>query len=138
MSHTTQDLKTQIRESGLRSTTPRVAVLRVLLERNSPMSHPEVVEALREDGFDRATLYRNLRDMAEAGLLERCDMGDKVWRFGVVKKNVSEHSRHPHFVCNDCGAISCLGDLDVSTGSIPGVSKIDEVILKGTCDECVD
>ena len=48
------------------------------------MNHSEVAEALEEAGFDRATLYRNLVDLAAAGILNRSDYGDHSWRFELA------------------------------------------------------
>jgi len=41
----------------------------------------EVFAELQAEGWDRATLYRNLVDMTDAGLLRRVDLGDHVWRY---------------------------------------------------------
>jgi len=47
-------LRFTIRNAGLRSTTPRIAVLRHLQHVAKPMSHAELFAALDEKGFDRA------------------------------------------------------------------------------------
>jgi Fe2+ or Zn2+ uptake regulation protein len=70
-----------IRAAGLRSTSSRVAVLRYLMGAEQPVSHANLVEALADEGFDRATIYRNLMDLTEVALLTRSDLGDHVWRF---------------------------------------------------------
>jgi len=102
-------LRSTIRNSGLRSTAPRVAVLQYLRDTSKPMTHAEICEALEEKGFDRATLYRNLIDLTEVGLLSRTDVGDHVWRFELRREGQRGHrSEHPHFMCTDCGEVSCL------------------------------
>lgn len=119
--------KALIRKFGLRCTPARVAVLEILSKMGKPMSHAEVGDALESKNFDRATIFRNLTDLAEVGLLSRIDLGDHVWRFEVK-------SAHPHFVCTDCGDISCLSDTDiqVSTKRV----AVSEVLLKGHCEDC--
>ena len=103
-------LRDRIRAAGMRSTVPRVAVLERLEEAGTPVSHAEIYEGLAARGFDRATVYRNLIDLTEAGLLSRTDLGDHVWRFELRSERAGrgdEPSGHPHFVCTDCGE-SCL------------------------------
>jgi Fur family ferric uptake transcriptional regulator len=134
-------LQGEIRRHGMRSTGPRVAVLAHLNRASAPLSHPEIAEALARHGYDRATIYRNLMDLAEAGLLMRSDLGDHVWRF-ELKQAKAGHSRgHPHFVCVDCGEVSCLPDLTVKVIAASGAPKAlatkqVEVHVKGRCDDC--
>ena len=138
-----QDFQVLLRASGLRSTSARIAVLQYLHHAKGPNSHAELFEALADKGFDRATIYRNLMDLAEAGIVGRTDLGDHVWRF-ELKQGVAgtAHSdAHPHFVCIDCGEVSCLPGLSVKLASTDGSpkavsSKNVEIQLKGRCDNC--
>ncbi|HEX7662939.1 MAG TPA: transcriptional repressor [Polyangiaceae bacterium] len=137
----TVELQSMLRAAGLRSTAPRIAVLRHLTDVDAPRSHAEIFDALGGEGFDRATLYRNLMDMAEKGLISRTDLGDHVWRF-ELKKQVAGHTiEHPHFVCTDCGTVECLPDTSVKIargGSSPkSLSGRDVAVqLRGVCDDC--
>ncbi|MEQ1505068.1 MAG: transcriptional repressor [Myxococcota bacterium] len=129
------DLKELIRASGLRATGARVAVLRFLRGVDGPRSHGDVAEALVDQGFDRATLFRNLNDLATAGLLHRFDAGDHVWRFELAPP-----SGHAHFVCTDCGEVSCLEGVDVQVADrLAPNALIDgavQIQLRGRCDAC--
>lgn len=127
------ELKAQLRDAGLRATGARIAVLELLLAAERPLSHPEVHEALEERGFDRATLYRNLTDLVEAGLAVRLDHGDHVWRFELVGKAATHE--HPHLHCTECGTVACLPEDAVS---IVGVADVQEVRLRGVCATCAD
>jgi len=104
------------------------------------MSHSEVVDALAQHTWDPSTLYRNLIDLAEAGLLRRSELGDRTWRFEVSCDH--GHGDHrAHLLCRDCGVISCLPELSVipSGGqTLPlALSKGDiEVQILGQCDSC--
>ena len=139
---TVLDLQSEIREHGMRSTGPRVAVLAYLSRAEAPASHTEIYEALAHHGYDRATIYRNLMDLAEAGLLVRSDLGDHVWRFERKKAGAGGHPEgHPHFVCVDCGEVSCLPELAVKVTAASGApralgTKQVEVQVKGRCDDC--
>lgn len=103
-------LQKRLREAGLRSTGPRVAVLRQLIGQAAPVSHAELCHELKKDGLDRATIYRNLIDLTEVGIVSRVDLGDHVWRFELTSKGGDHEGSHPHFVCSDCGSVSCLTD----------------------------
>ena len=106
-------LQARLREAGLRSTAPRVAVLRELMATRAPVSHAELCVTLKKHRLDRATIYRNLIDLAEVGIVNRVDLGDHVWRFEIKAKDGGHADAHPHFVCTDCGTVSCLTDVDV-------------------------
>src|SRR5688572_31535064 len=74
-------LREELHAAGLRATGPRLAVLRSLYAATGPVSHGDVAASLAGEGWDRATVYRNLMDLTEAGLLKRTDHGDHTWRF---------------------------------------------------------
>jgi Fur family ferric uptake transcriptional regulator len=125
----------------MRSTGPRVAVLAHLNGASAPLSHTEIYEALERRGYDRATIYRNLMDLADAGLVMRSDLGDHVWRFELKRSKAGHSEAHPHFVCVDCGGVTCLPDLAVKVSAALGAPKAlrtqqVEVQVKGRCDDC--
>ncbi len=134
----TEILKQSIREVGLRATPARLATLKLLHEANSPMTHAEVATELDQLGVDKATAFRNLNDMASAGLLRRTELGDHVWRFELVDQ-VGHDAAHPHFICVDCGNVSCLDDVKLTAGSLRAsqeVGEVTEILLRGHCNEC--
>jgi Fur family transcriptional regulator, ferric uptake regulator len=138
-----EPIRDRVRSVGLRATAARIAVLRVLSEANTPLSHADVAEKLSAAGFDRVTVYRNLMELADAGIASRVDLGDHTWRFEVKSETSKAHvSEHPHFVCVDCGEVSCLPGVSVSvvepkdTKAPPVVRQITEVLLKGHCGNC--
>ncbi len=139
---TPAELRERIRETGLRSTAPRIAVLDRLQRADSPLSHGEITEELMPLGFDRATIYRNLTDLAEAGLVSRVEVGDHVWRFELRQPDATRGEReHPHFVCNDCGTVACLPSVSVNIRPARGaprsiVAEVNEVVLRGRCEAC--
>lgn len=132
----------KIRTVGLRSTAPRVAVLRELEAATAPLSHADLVDSLGSQGYDRVTIYRNLTDLTEAGLVMRADLGDHVWRFELRRAGKEHTGHHPHFTCTDCGTVSCLPAESVRITSSKGAPKAIaaravEVHLRGLCDRCV-
>jgi Fur family transcriptional regulator, ferric uptake regulator len=125
-----------LRGAGLRSTAPRLAVLAHLRAVGRPVSHPEVADALAPRGFDRASLYRNLIDLTEHGILTRHDYGGHVWRFDLRERGASRHGAdHAHFVCTDCGEVECLPEAQVRMPRRV-VRRAVAVEVKGLCAEC--
>jgi Fur family ferric uptake transcriptional regulator len=136
-----EPLREVIRDVGLRSTGPRVAVLEHLQATKVPLSHGELVEALAGHGYDAATIYRNLIDLTRVGLLSRINLADNEWRFELRGPNKATHPEHPHFVCTQCGEVTCLSQVRVKLTPAPGstksvVSTISEILIKGQCTQC--
>ena len=134
-------LRATLRTAGLRATSARLAVLRSLYEVSGPVSHGDVAATLSRDGWDRATVYRNLMDLTDAGLVKRTDMGDHVWRFELSGEGHAQDAAHPHFMCDACGDVVCLPDGSVKIVPQKGtpralVQQRYEVQLKGRCDRC--
>lgn len=138
----------------MRCTAARLAVMQYLMSASGPLTHAEVSEAVGPvKGFDRATIYRNLTELTEAGLVSRVELGDHVWRF-ELKRAGEPHAKgddHPHFLCTSCGEISCLDDVNVAITPKVGRGKaakgparpkairtVKEVLLKGQCGKCSD
>jgi Fur family ferric uptake transcriptional regulator len=134
-------LREQLRAAGLRTTSARLAVLQLLSLATSPLSHADVADRLASMDFDRATIYRNLVELADAGLVSRSELGDHVWRFELRRSTGELSGEHPHFVCVDCGEVSCLPSGSVSVKRSPGtkhnsIREVTEVLLKGRCGQC--
>ncbi|REK17418.1 MAG: transcriptional repressor [Planctomycetota bacterium] len=138
----TTDLRSLIREKGLRATPARVAVCEVLERATSPLTHADVAKLLDARGTDQTTVFRNLNDLVEVNLVRRLEVGDHVYRFewcGATAPNTG----HAHFMCVDCGEVSCLEDLQpsqptaVARASKKLIGDITEVLYKGHCAHCV-
>ncbi|HZN33561.1 MAG TPA: transcriptional repressor [Pirellulaceae bacterium] len=140
---TVQQARETLRAARLRSTTSRVAVLQHVAAAGKPVSHAEAADTLVPQGFDKSTIYRCLVELADAGLLGRLDAGDHAWRFELRQAGVQHStSEHPHFVCVDCGKVTCLPDVDVKISTTKGAKSgplgdVTEVYLKGHCKECL-
>lgn len=130
-------LKYAIREAGLRATPRRIATLQFVRASSSPQTHAAVAESLGPMGVDKATVFRNLNDLADAGLVRRTELGDHVWRFEAIFGDAA-HS-HPHFLCVDCGVIRCLKDVQLTSTSEEASSQfgeVTEILLRGHCNDC--
>lgn len=108
------------------------------------MSHAEIAVMLAPQGWDRATIYRNLIDLTEAKLVSRADLGDHTWRFELRSEAQShDAAEHPHFMCDACGDVVCLPDDSVQIRPARGAPRAlrkrrIQIQIKGRCDRCVD
>ena len=129
-----------IQATGLSATPARVATLLVLRDSSAPLTHAEVSTRLAEHEIDKATVFRNLNDMVSANLLRRSELGDHVWRFEIIAGEGQAHASHPHFVCIDCGTVSCMDEIELTKKSKTASSDfghVTEILLRGHCHNCV-
>lgn len=132
-------VKLAIRGAGLRATPGRIATLRLLRGSGQPLTHAAVVERLSDVQVDKATVFRSLNDMSDAGLVRRTEVGDHVWRFEAVDPKDKNDTGHPHFLCVDCGMVTCLDDVKLTAGSQRAsrrVGEVTEILLRGHCNRC--
>ena len=138
--HSLDDLRAAVRSKGLRATPSRLAVLELLRSSDTPMSHGDVADRLAGQTWDRATIYRNLTDLAEAGLVRRTDVGDHVWRFEALN-DAHESASHPHFVCTECGIVECMPEIELAIRRAKAPRAVKqrqvEVHVRGLCDACI-
>ena len=135
------DVRSLIREKGLRATPARIAVCEVLVRAAGPLTHAEVAKSLDSLGTDQTTVFRNLNDLAEVDLVRRLEVGDHVYRF-EWRGGVDSEAGHAHFVCIDCGEVSCLPGVQPTTPAAVKragkelIGDITEVLYKGHCTHC--
>ncbi|QDT54042.1 Ferric uptake regulation protein [Caulifigura coniformis] len=132
-------IRSMLKTAGIRATPARISVLRELRASRSPLTHADLTEILVPEGFDKATVFRNLNDLAEAGLASRTELGDHVWRFEAVDPAHAGEEKHPHFVCVECKSVTCLGDMEFTTKSrkqASTIGNITEILIKGHCSAC--
>jgi Fur family ferric uptake transcriptional regulator len=115
-------------------------VLTALHDRKGPMNHDEVMHSLAGRGFDKASVWRILSELSDKDLLRRMDLGDRVWRYELFDQCRTIEAQHPHFLCMDCGDVTCLPTLTVhaQNGTLPSSlrSASFRVRLEGTCGAC--
>lgn len=133
-----EQLKRLVRDAGLRATAPRIAVLGLLAASDRPLSHSEVVEALGNDEWDQATLYRNLVKLAEVNLARVASQVGGVARYVALGEDDEPHL-HPHFACTECNVVVCLHDAELVAPRDPGWREAlrgAELQLVGQCPDC--
>jgi Fur family ferric uptake transcriptional regulator len=116
-------------------------VLEVLHEAKRPLTHEQVMCVLTEEYYDKASVWRVLSDLEEKGLLQRMDLGDRIWRYELFDTCRTIESKHAHFMCTDCRDVSCLPDIQLSStkGVLPSelMNGKNTIIISGVCNTCV-
>jgi Fur family transcriptional regulator, stress-responsive regulator len=135
---TAEEFQQMLRDSSLRVTRPRVAVL------GAVHGHPHadtdtVIRAVRADlpEVSHQTVYDALNALTAAGLVRRIQPSGSVARY---ESRVGDN--HHHVVCRRCGVIA---DVDCAVGEAPCLAASDdlgftideaEVIYWGVCPDC--
>src|SRR5437588_9941580 len=90
-------IKLSLAGGGLRTTPQRYAVMAFLMEQAGHPTAAEVFEAVNrvDPRSSRATIYNNLRDLVQAGLVREVAMEGRAARFDT------KGMRHHQLIC-DC------------------------------------
>ncbi len=129
-------IKRSLAGSGLRCTPQRYAVMAFLLEHNKHPTASEIFEAVNrvDPRSSRATTYKNLRDLVEAGLVREVAVEGRSARFDA------KGLRHHHFICDRCGNVEDIEWCDVpkpASGSLgKRILRECELIFRGLCTKC--
>jgi len=133
------DLEASLRRAGLRVTAPRIAVLRVLAERQDHMTVEQIIQRVRAAGVPISTqaAYDVTEALHHTGLAGRIQLPGRPARY-----EARTGDNHHHLVCRTCGVI---GDVDCARPSRPCLLPVDdlgfvieeaEVTYWGTCADC--
>ncbi|BCU76176.1 transcriptional repressor [Luteolibacter sp. LG18] len=97
-------LDTFIRKKGLRRTGQRDVIVRAAFATDDHFTADELFERVtRADSTaSRATVYRTLSLLVEAGLLREIELGDN---HKTYDPNFVDKPAHNHLVCIDCGRV---------------------------------
>lgn len=99
-----------LRQTGLRATSPRMAILGWLARQSRPIRVESVWKKIKIRGIDRVTVYRTLEALDQAGLVRQVDLGH-----GHAHYEINDLKRHHHhLVCESCGTVQ---DVTVSQES---------------------
>jgi Fur family ferric uptake transcriptional regulator len=100
----TLDVERRIRESGLRLTPARRAILQSLGISKQPISVEILFSDLQKQKIkiDLVTLYRTLNTFEEKGLAHAVDLGHGKIYFEISS---GHNHHHHHIVCDSCNKI---------------------------------
>lgn len=120
-----------------RQTRQRRAIQDAISEAGAPVSPKEILALAqtRLEGLGMATVYRTLRLLADAGVIQQVEIPGESPRYEIAGK-----AHHHHFYCRGCGRVfeveGCPGDF---AELAPRGFALDghELVLFGLCDTCV-
>ncbi|MFO1225520.1 ferric iron uptake transcriptional regulator [Roseateles sp.] len=102
---------TDIKNSGLKATLPRIKILEVFQRaQQRHMTAEDVYKALLDENADigLATVYRVLTQFEQAGLLSR-----NHFESGKAVFELNEGHHHDHLVCLSCGRVEEFFDPEI-------------------------
>jgi len=131
------DLERALHAAGLKSTRPRLLVLRFLRERGGHHSADEITEALgaKDTSLLRGSVYNVLNKLEKRGLITLADVGPGRALYE------SGGPWHHHFVCRQCEVVldvpCVVGQKACLYPELDG-AELDEaqVIFRGRCPAC--
>jgi Fur family ferric uptake transcriptional regulator len=129
-----------LRKSGFRWTNQRALIVRMALATHEHFTAEELLELCRrhDPKVSRATVYRTLGVLEEAGFVEGLDTGDGGRRF----EHVIGHEHHDHMVCLECGRILEFRDDELERRQEAAAKRLGFRIARhslriyGTCRDC--
>ncbi|WP_010277358.1 Fur family transcriptional regulator [Paenibacillus senegalensis] len=130
----------KLKNSGIRMTPQRYAILSFLLDSKEHPTADDIYKAL-EDRFPSmsvATVYNNLKVFIESGLVRELTFGDNSSRFDA------DMSNHYHAQCEKCGVIvdfhyPTLTAIEQTAAEETGfVVKGHRVEVFGICRSCLN
>ncbi len=90
----------KLRESGLRITQPRVALLTALARQDGPVSIERLHATLKDRSCDLVTVYRCLSAFEGIGLVRRSFLHSGT---SLYELTLGNQPQHYHLVCKSCG-----------------------------------
>lgn len=126
-----------LRNKRLRHTSPRLAIMRVLLEAGCPLTQHQITERLGLDAPNKTTIYRTLMSLVETDLAHKAFVHERQWYFELAH-HCTEHQCHPHFTCTRCHRTECLYDVTIPLAKLPeGMTmQRQQIRIEGLCAHC--
>lgn len=122
---------------GLKTTTPRLAILDALNSAKLPFTAQEIHTKIKQQNIDQATVYRNLETLTEVGLIRLVNFQHDHNHYELAKNH------HHHAICQSCGKVVDISQCDLAAlekqvKKISGFGMIDHHALEffGLCKTC--
>ena len=128
------------RPAGGRRSGKRDLIVNVFLRQEGHLSAEDLVDLIRSEDarISRATVYRSLQWMVDAGIARRVDFGEGRFRF----EHSYRHPRHFHLICKSCNqsfeflSSDIEGLLEEITDARNFVPRQSVLQVYGTCEHC--
>ena len=130
----------RLRPAGTKRSSKRDLIVNVFLKQEGHLSADDLVDLIkREDHrISRATVYRTLQWMVDAGIARKVDFGEGRFRF----EHSYRHPRHFHLICKTCNRSyeflsSDIEALVEEVATARGFTARQSVVqVYGTCEAC--
>ncbi len=144
MQNTMETLKVRLKESGLKITPQRRAIINILLDNgNRHLSSEEIYDLVRENcpEIGLATVYRTMQLLDDIGVISKLNLDDGCIRY-ELDLNKSDSHNHHHLICKKCGDIIEVEDdlMDNVEKEIQTTYKFKildhDIKFYGLCENC--
>jgi Fur family ferric uptake transcriptional regulator len=130
----------RLRPAGTKRSSKRDLIVNAFLKQEGHLSADDLVDLIkREDHrISRATVYRTLQWMEEAGIARKVDFGEGRFRF----EHSYRHPRHFHLICKECNRSSefLSSDIEALVEEVAAARNFSArqsvVQIYGTCEQC--
>lgn len=95
-----QDLKTLLKENGLKATRNRLALLAYLSKTQKPHTASEILTVLKREEIDQATVYRILDVFLKKALIKQIE-----FKKGSAYYELASQGHHHHLICKSCDRV---------------------------------
>ncbi|HVB37147.1 MAG TPA: transcriptional repressor [Vicinamibacterales bacterium] len=130
----------RLRPAGGKRSSKRDLIVNVFLRQEGHLSADDLVDVIRQEDhrISRATVYRTLQWMVEAGIARKVDFGEGRFRF----EHSYRHPRHFHLICKSCNRSSEFLSSDIEAlieevATVRNFTARQSVLqIYGTCEAC--
>jgi Fur family transcriptional regulator, ferric uptake regulator len=130
----------RLRPAGTKRSSKRDVIVNAFLKQEGHLSADDLVDLIkREDQrISRATVYRTLLWMEEAGIARKVDFGEGRFRF----EHSYRHPRHFHLICKSCNRSYefLSSDIEALVEEVAAAraftARQTVVQIYGTCEAC--
>jgi Fur family transcriptional regulator, ferric uptake regulator len=130
----------RLRPAGTKRSGKRDQIVNVFLRQEGHLSADDLVDLIRREDhrISRATVYRTLQWMVDAGIARKVDFGEGRFRF----EHSYRHPRHFHLICKTCNRSyeflsSDIEALVEEVATARGFTARQSVVqIYGTCESC--
>jgi len=130
----------RLRPRGGKRSSKREQIVSVFLRQEGHLSADDLVDLIRAEDkrISRATVYRTLQWMVDAGIARKVDFGEGRFRF----EHSYRHPRHFHLVCKTCNQSSEFLSSDIEAlieeiAAARGFAASQSILqIHGECEDC--
>jgi len=133
-----ENVEARLNNLPIRLTAQRRTVLNIVLGLKDHVDADSLVDLARKKGISRATVYRVLPILVDAGILRKSFVRDGRDFYEI---NFGE-KHHDHLVCTKCGRVIEFTDSNIETIQNEVCRKLNfspvehRLVIHGLCSEC--